>query len=231
MHSPDAALHASCHITISRPCSIRHLSVRLTKLIIMMLRSNYSMGVFAGNNGLEALLSRIAEQHQPMFVPTAPETRAGLPRLQVPTPSQAAAAAHTAPSVRDSSAPAAGAANAAAGAGDQQQRQGQGQQQQQRHAACKVGDACTVCHDEYEAGATVVQLPCCHCFHEDCIMPWLEQVCSSVFSRRMRVIAYTACTVFAHCGTCYFNASPAAGTAVTSIDALIDKAKQCTDFC
>lgn len=48
------------------------------------LRSSFGSGNFAGDNSLEALLSRLAEQHQPMFVPTAPDTRTSLPRLKVP---------------------------------------------------------------------------------------------------------------------------------------------------
>lgn len=40
--------------------------------------------------------------------------------------------------------------------------------------ACKAGDPCTVCHTEFEAEGQVVQLPCEHCFHEECILPWLE---------------------------------------------------------
>ena len=39
---------------------------------------------------------------------------------------------------------------------------------------CKAGEPCTVCHDDFVAGITVVELPCLHCFHEDCILPWLE---------------------------------------------------------
>jgi Ring finger domain len=40
------------------------------------------------------------------------------------------------------------------------------------HAA--VGDPCAICHDTYERGEEVVELPCDHCFHEDCIMKWLR---------------------------------------------------------
>ena len=45
-----------------------------------------------------------------------------------------------------------------------------------RPAACKIGDACTVCHDDFEEGTEIVQLPCKHCFHQDCLLPWLEAV-------------------------------------------------------
>ena len=41
-------------------------------------------------------------------------------------------------------------------------------------STCKAGDPCTVCHSEFEAEGKVVQLPCEHCFHEPCILPWLE---------------------------------------------------------
>lgn len=41
-------------------------------------------------------------------------------------------------------------------------------------AVAAAGEACTVCHDAYDAGAEVVELPCSHCFHEDCISPWLD---------------------------------------------------------
>ena len=43
-------------------------------------------------------------------------------------------------------------------------------------AACKIGDACTVCHDDFDEGTEVMQLPCKHCFHQDCLLPWLEAV-------------------------------------------------------
>ena len=41
-------------------------------------------------------------------------------------------------------------------------------------AAVSAGQQCTVCHDDFVADAEVVQLPCRHCFHEHCILPWLE---------------------------------------------------------
>ncbi|GIL91399.1 hypothetical protein Vretimale_17791 [Volvox reticuliferus] len=43
-------------------------------------------------------------------------------------------------------------------------------------ASCQPGELCTVCHDAFKPGGEVVELPCRHCFHEDCIMPWLRQV-------------------------------------------------------
>ncbi|KXZ53849.1 hypothetical protein GPECTOR_6g767 [Gonium pectorale] len=46
-------------------------------------------------------------------------------------------------------------------------------------ASCRAGEVCTVCHDAFEAGGEVVELPCRHCFHEGCIMPWLQQVLSA----------------------------------------------------
>ena len=41
-------------------------------------------------------------------------------------------------------------------------------------AAVSAGQQCAVCHDDFVADAEVVQLPCRHCFHEHCILPWLE---------------------------------------------------------
>ena len=125
-------------------------------------------GDYLGVQGLEALLNSLAQSHQPVFVPTAPEARDGLPRLKVPSPSEAAAAARSAAAVGacgGDSAP----SRTSSGGGD-------GASAQAQHAACKAGDSCTVCRDEYQAGGEVVQLPCRHCFHEECIMPWLEQV-------------------------------------------------------
>lgn len=43
------------------------------------------------------------------------------------------------------------------------------------YASCHVGEACTVCHEEWKPEEEVVELPCQHCYHETCIMPWLQE--------------------------------------------------------
>lgn len=34
---------------------------------------------------------------------------------------------------------------------------------------------CSVCKDEYEIDQSLLQLPCSHLFHDDCILPWLKE--------------------------------------------------------
>ena len=103
------------------------------------------MGDFAFG-GLEQILQQLTEHYQPVFQRTSRSTLDSLPRLKVPTPEQHA----------------------------QRSSAGKGANHEPTLAACRSGEACTVCHDEFAAGAEVVQLPCRHCFHDTCIRPWLE---------------------------------------------------------
>ena len=124
-----------------------------------------------GGDSLDHILTRILDMYQPPMQPTAAAVLSTLPRLRVPeldgpqvsTQASIASAEGTG-----------GVASMAAGseAALDQSRSGEGV----RYAACQPGEPCTVCHDHFSAGAMVIELPCQHCYHEECITPWLQQV-------------------------------------------------------
>jgi Ring finger domain len=41
------------------------------------------------------------------------------------------------------------------------------------HCGCRE-ETCTVCQERFEEDDSVLQLPCKHHFHQDCITPWLR---------------------------------------------------------
>lgn len=97
---------------------------------------------------MDHVVTQLMEAHQPAIMATKPDVLAALPRLRVPGRAAGASAG-----------PQADAGPNAEGG---------------HFAACEAGDPCTVCHDNYAEDDMVVQLPCKHCFHEDCILAWLE---------------------------------------------------------
>jgi hypothetical protein len=115
-------------------------------------------------NSFDHILAHLAAQHEPVAHPTAQHVRDSLPRVKVPAATAAATAA--------------AAASAESGAGA-----AAGPDRSTPAATVKAGDTCAVCHDEFEEGTELAAIPgCMHCFHEACIMPWLDQV-------RFRVLA------------------------------------------
>ena len=45
---------------------------------------------------------------------------------------------------------------------------------QARQRGMCVEDKCTVCQEQYEPSDVLLQLPCKHWFHSDCIAQWLR---------------------------------------------------------
>lgn len=74
-------------------------------------------------------------------------------------------------------------------------------------AACACGEPCSVCHDGMEEGSEVVELPCQHCYHEDCITAWLKEVC--LYSKTIWCLLLLTCNAL--CNTllaCFIISSP-----------------------
>jgi hypothetical protein len=125
------------------------------------------------------VLTQILNAYQPPTQPTARSVLDSLPRLRVRPASEAAAASTStekAEQAKDSLAAAASTSQGAQQSDQQQPQQQGGEQKQEQYAACAPNEPCSVCHDPLEPGKEVVQLPCQHCFHEDCVMPWLAEV-------------------------------------------------------
>ena len=38
-----------------------------------------------------------------------------------------------------------------------------------------VENSCAVCKDEFEIGQELLLMPCKHYFHNDCLLPWLNE--------------------------------------------------------
>ena len=45
-----------------------------------------------------------------------------------------------------------------------------------RYASCAPDEPCPVCHEGLQPMTEVVEMPCKHCFHEECLLPWFQEV-------------------------------------------------------
>lgn len=133
------------------------------------------LGAAQDNESFDAMIASILNAYQPPVQSTSRAVVESLPRLKVqPAKEQ--------PSTGASAAAASGAAGSA---GDTAAAQGTGagpsapasaEARPAGYAACYAGEQCSVCHDKYTENEEVLELPCQHCYHEGCILPWLEQV-------------------------------------------------------
>eukprot|EP00798_Chlamydomonas_sp_ICE-L_P009813 gene9813-7702_t len=111
----------------------------------------------AQDDGFDALLSQLMDQHCPTAQPTANQVLQDLPRVKV----EASACVHGVLPHCPESAPE---------TTDEQLASSQ------PHCCTTIAGApCSVCHDSFEQGDIAVELPCKHYYHEDCIMPWLKE--------------------------------------------------------
>jgi len=46
-----------------------------------------------------------------------------------------------------------------------------------------LGSECPICLKKYELEDQFIQLKCGHCFHDSCLLPWLEKTCSCPMCR------------------------------------------------
>ena len=79
-------------------------------------------------------------------------------------------------------------------------------------AACACGEPCSVCHDGMDEGIEVVELPCLHCYHEECITAWLKDVSRQhllvcVHTQHFQVL-YMHAAVYTQCKCCAISPVP-----------------------
>ncbi|KAG1665412.1 hypothetical protein FOA52_005754 [Chlamydomonas sp. UWO 241] len=160
-------------------------------------------GDFASDAQLDAIVDALMAQHAPALRPTRQSVIDTLPMLRVPSASDAGrggetkgANASVAAADDGGAAPdefegqggsEGGASSSSSGSGGGQAGGWQagghpptdgakdGSTCDDRFACCSAGEACTVCTESFQSSERVVELPCQHCFHGDCIKPWLAE--------------------------------------------------------
>lgn len=191
---PSTCLHmptAQCTVAAASTKSLRshHHPTRVLPLPLLACRLN--LGDYASSEQLEQIMGQLMQAYAPRRRPTARAFIEKLPRLPVAPAQPAGAGAgksstsgpagqpqapqseqllsqgqQPSTGAQASAAAASAAAAAPAASGDDAAR----------YACCAAGDACPVCHEAYAALEQVVELPCQHCYHESCILPWLAEV-------------------------------------------------------